>query len=125
MGAYKDKNGVTRVGAIVKSIGGFFTGIFKKTSTTTNTPTVPSSVPTTVPQSSGSTWSDLLITIGGAVAGWIGTKNTNTDVSTDPTIYQQQQQAVQEQQAGIGKSVVIGISLIIAGIAGYFVFRKK
>ncbi|MDR6564962.1 MULTISPECIES: hypothetical protein [unclassified Arcicella] len=163
MGAYKDKNGVTRAGAVLKSIGGFFSGIFGKKSTTqTVTDQNGDSVEITTPKDkttagkilqsignvfsgifkssgtsqgsnttqnqsgSGSSVSDLLVSIGGVVAGWIGAKTATMGVpSTDPAIYEQQKQEVEQKQATIGTGVVVGLVLIIGGVVAWLIFRKK
>lgn len=164
MGAYKDENGVTRAGAVLKSIGGFFSGIFgKKTTTQTVTDQNGDSVEISTPKdkttagrilqsignvfsgifkssgtsqgsnttqsegsSSGSSVSDLLVSIGGVVAGWIGAKTATMGVpSNDPVIYQQQKQEVEQKQATIGTGVVIGLVLIIAGVIGWLLFMNK
>ena len=112
-------NDKTTAGRILQSIGNVFSGIFKGSGSSQGSNTTQS-------EGSGSNVSDLLVSIGGVVAGWIGAKTATMGVpSTDPVIYQQQKQEVEQKQATIGTGVVIGLVLIIAGVIGWLLFRNK
>lgn len=129
MGAYKDATGKTRVGKVLQDIGGFFSGIFKK-KTTTSTDTSPAGT-TTDSGTKGATgtfdWASLVVTIGGIVGGVLGINSGETaGIPSNTTITPvQQQQLADEQSAKTGKMTIIGIVLIVVAIVTYFIFRKK
>lgn len=134
MGAYKDKNGVTRAGKVLRDIGGFFSGIFKKKSTSTSTDTSNTSTNTggATPPISGSSskfdWGGLLVTLGTAVGGIFGvnTPTSDTNTTTDTSGNGSDPNNNGDASAkSLGTWVVVGIVSLVAGILIYVLYRKK
>lgn len=134
MGAYKDKNGVTRAGKVLRDIGGFFSGIFKKKSTSTSTDTsntnTGSSSGATPPISGNSSkfdWGGILVTLGTAVGGIFGvnTPTSDTNTTTDTSGNSDPNNNGDASAKSLGTWVVAGIVALIAGILIYVLYRKK
>lgn len=134
MGAYKDKNGVTRAGKVLRDIGGFFSGFFKKKSTSTSTDTsntnTGSSSGATPPISGNSSkfdWGGILVTLGTAVGGIFGVNSptSDTNTTTDPSGNGSDPNNGDASAKSIGTWVVAGIVALIAGILIYVLYRKK
>jgi len=136
MGAYKDANGVTRAGKVLRDIGGFFSGIFKKKSTSTSTDTsntnTGSSSGATPPISGNSSkldWGGILVTLGTAVGGIFGvnTPTSDTNTTTDPNSNgsDANNNNGDASAKSLGTWVVVGIVSLVAGILIYVLYRKK
>lgn len=133
MGAYKDANGVTRAGKVLRDIGGFFSGIFKKKSTSTSTDTsntnTGSSSGATPPISGNSSkfdWGGILVTLGTAVGGIFGVNTPTSDTNTtiDPSGSDPNNNGDASAKS-LGTWVVVGIVSLVAGILIYVLYRKK
>lgn len=139
MGAYKDANGVTRAGKVLRDIGGFFSGIFKKkststsTDTNTNTNTNTGSSSGATPPISGSSskfdWGGVLVTLGTAVGGIFGVNMPKSDstTTTDPNATDPNNNNNNNDASAksLGTWVVVGIVSLVAGILIYVLYRKK
>lgn len=134
MGAFKDRTGKTRVGSALASVGGFFSNIFKKKSSTTTptTPTTPTPKGATqgingnTSGSGSSFWSELAVTLGTAGLAFLGSKVPSAE-NPNVSVYEQQQIEAQYQEdakdTGSGIFVIIGV--VILAVIGFFYFRTK
>lgn len=129
MGAFKEKTGKTRVGTVLASVGGFFSNIFKKKSSTSSTPaTTPKGATQGINGNGGvssSFWSELAVTLGTAGLAFLGTKIPATDptLTTDQQAQVDAQNQTEAKNTGSGIFVIIGV--VILAVIGFFYFRSK
>lgn len=134
MGAFKDRTGKTRVGTALASVGGFFSNIFKKKSSTTSTSSTPA---TTTPKGatqpingnptvSSSFWSELAITLGTAGLAFLGSKVPSAENPNVSVTEQQQIEAqYQEDAKDTGSGIFVIIGVVILAVIGFIYFRTK